>query len=207
MFSGTKLPNYTVPLYPMLALALGWQMSKSAVSELKWPGLAGAVFLLTFPVAFYFLSLEIPELKSIQSYWWVFVIGALMALIGLVYWWARNYLMNWALMTFGFVLFGFLMMVFLFPKLDEQNPVHQSQTIWKDASSVYFFKEFNPAFPFAMKKVIPDLSDQVAIPSGSLIFTTSKNLSSLDSLNFEYQEVFRQKDLFERTETVILQVD
>lgn len=207
MISGTKLPNYTAPLYPMLALALGWQMSKGGIGALRWAGLAGSLFLLIFPLVFYYLSAEIPELVALQTYWVVFVISAMIALTGLVYWVVRYYLMNWILMTLGFAMFGFFLLSILFPKLDEQNPVQQSQAIWKDASSVYFFRQFNPAFPFAMKKVISALPNQASIPSGTLILTTSKNLPTLDSLDLGYREVFRKRDMFERTETVILRVD
>lgn len=207
MFSGTKLPNYTAPLYPMLALVLGWQMAKGGIGDLRSPGLVGSVFLLIFPLIFYVVSPEIPELKPLQAYWVVFVISALIALTGIVYWGMRYYLMNWILMTLGFVVFGFFMLSTLFPKLDAQNPVSQSHAIWKNADSVYFFKQFNPAFPFAMNKVIPALPVGKSIPLGALILTTPKNLPAFDSLGIGFQEVFREKDLFEQTETLILRVD
>jgi 4-amino-4-deoxy-L-arabinose transferase-like glycosyltransferase len=207
MFSGTKLPNYPAPLYPMLALALGWQMSKGGIRDLRWPGLVGSVFLLIFPGIFHSVSPQIPELKSLQAYWVVFVISALIALTGIVYWVMRYYLMNWILMTLGFAVFGFFMLTTLFPKLDAQNPVSQSRAIWERSASVYFFRQFNPAFPFAMNKVIPALPVGESIPSGALILTTSRNLPTLDSLDLGYREVVRKRDLFERTETVILRVD
>lgn len=206
MISGTKLPNYIAPVYPMVALSLGWQMSKLSYRGFRWPSLIGSLFLMGFPAVFYVGSAQVPELSSIRLYWVVFMISGLIGLMGLVFWIKRIYLMNWILTVLGFWLFGFLVSSVLFPAIDNQNPVLQSEIIWKNAKSVYQYKPMNPAYPFALKRVIPSVTSIPHPSPESLIITSSRQFNSLDSLGITADIVFRSKDLFESTETVILKV-
>lgn len=198
--ASTKLPHYIAPAFPFLAILIGSQFhSKPGNLAFKLIILVGSLVLLALPLAIFLTkNLQLTYFENTLSLAW----GIVPAGIGLVaVFLAFQKLKAAAFYTLGL---GFLGMAFglmgnLLPTLDAQNPVIRSKVYWKDEAKLSYWKKMNPAFPFQTKKIIPPW-DEAAGMEG-LIITDEK---VVDSFPHPYDVVFRGKDLFEGTETVLI---
>ena len=157
--SSTKLPNYTVPSYPVLAVILGHYLAKIGDEWLNNPwNKAGLVAYLVFLILFPFgirLGLgadkDLREIVHLSHYFWpVFATG----LVGLVYV-ARKSLRKVILLIMG----GWAITIVLFfhviyPQADHINPVRQTLPTMDTSAKIIGFKKFNPAFVFALKREV-----------------------------------------------------
>lgn len=207
MFSGTKLPNYTAPIYPLFALIIGWYFGVEQAQRFKWPSYFSSLLILILPVALY-LSFKRIEVKEIDTISVLFSIPAFIGLLALVSAISRKWELAWITSSLGFVSFTLIFLLQVFPSMDRKNPVLNSEIIWRENTGVFHFGSFNPAFIFKMNRPIPAVETHISqLKRGDLILTNKKSLPDFKELEVESTQVFEGVDLFENSETIILRIE
>lgn len=208
MLSGTKLPNYTAPSYPFLAILIGWLLrEESSWRKVKWPGFVGLIFLFALPAGIYYglkAESEYADSAFVGAY---FLIGSVIGLVSLVFWFRGKWGLHWATLCMGFVSVSLTFLFLAFPVLDRRNPVVASGVAGFKELDFYHFKEFNPSFAFVVQKEIKDLRTQDSGEvSDGVVILRKKNLDEFSELGFSYEVIFEGRDLFESPTTVLLRL-
>lgn len=206
MVSGTKLPNYTAPIYPFLALLVGWYFANLSPRKFKAPSIFACLLIFTIPLFLFLPQLKgaLPEVNEL-SLW--FFIPSILGCIGLFLIIGKKYEKGWLLACLGFIFFTGLLFYDALSNMDAKNPVSQSKNLWVNNNQLYYFRAFNPAFVFNSKQRIPSIEDPMYAPkAGDLILTNNKNLNELEATGIKASKIFEGADLFEGTVTVILRV-
>ncbi|AWW30587.1 glycosyltransferase family 39 protein [Echinicola strongylocentroti] len=211
MLAGTKLPNYTVPAYPFLAIIIGNYLNDMTIKK-QWkpllvPAVLIAMLLIALPFGIYFGLSADRSLTVSWSMLWLFFIPTMAVPLMIMALYKKR------AEAFVFYYGGSFMLVALiffwlaFPKIDRQNPVLAAKTYALSANNWYYFKIYNPAFSFYLRQPLENIQE-VGTPkhaSGYLI-TRKTHLKELEMLGIRYKKVFEGKDLFESPTTVILQL-
>ncbi|ERM81760.1 hypothetical protein P872_19085 [Rhodonellum psychrophilum GCM71 = DSM 17998] len=201
--SSTKLPNYAAPVYPFLAVIFAYTLDVRGINS--WTryfsfGLAAIVPIAAFGLTFTKLPI-LPELEGIEKYSFFLISPVGLAIISLVaISFKKNFTSLFAL-CLSFLALNFIVFHFYIPAINEHNPVRVSRDIWA-GKKLYYWGEFNPAFPFATQQIL--LEWEVESGNQDLIVTTDRALKQ-NPLPVPYQVLFQSKDLFEKTETMIIQ--
>ena len=208
MISGTKLPNYTAPVYPFMAIIIGWLLKDvDSWERVKWPGIGGLLLLLTLPFLVY-LGLTNEKEYVEQAYvGWYFLLGSFIGLVSLFFYFRGEWKEYWLTVCLGFVSNSLIFLFLAFPVLDKQNPVLASQVSTYRELDFYHFKAFNPSYVFAVQKEIKSLehigSSQVA---GGIVILRKNNLKEFEELGYPYEVIFEGRDLFENPITVLVKI-
>jgi len=200
--SGTKLPNYTAPVFPFLAVIFAFTLDAQEIhSRIKFVAfcLAALVPMATIGIAFGMVPI-MPELEGIEKFAPYMVIPAFLALSSLVFLIFKRFYASLITLCFAYLALNFLLVHFYLPAINSHNPVRLSEDIWT-GKKLHFWGEFNPAFPFSSQQVIGEWEGQNGIQD--LIITTDRALSNKPFPD-PYQVLFRSKDLFEKTNTLII---
>ncbi|WP_339900790.1 glycosyltransferase family 39 protein [uncultured Cyclobacterium sp.] len=206
MVSGTKLPNYTAPVYPFLALMVGWYFANLSPGKFKAPSIFACLLIFIIPLTLFLPQLKhvIPEINGL-SIW--FFIPSILGCIGLFLCLYKKYEKSWLLGCLGYICFTGLLFYDALPNIDTKNPVFQSNNLWVNNNQLYYFRAFNPAFVFNSKQRILSIEDPKYAPkAGDLIITNNKNLNELEEIGIKASKVFEGEDLFEGSVTVIMRV-
>ncbi|WP_057939876.1 ArnT family glycosyltransferase [Algoriphagus resistens] len=205
MLSGTKLPNYTAPVYPFLAIIIGWLLRQSTEwSRIKWPGLLALILLFLLPIGVYF-GLTSEKDYAVYSYIsYYFAPGSVVALVSGFYWFRRRWMLHWCILCIGFILVSLSFLYLAFPELDRRTPVIASNVKGFKDSEFYYFRQFNPSFAFALKKEIKDLENLPTTSTEGIVILRKSNLDEFEKLGFYYETIFEGRDLFETPTTVLL---
>ncbi len=208
--SSTKLPNYTVPSYPFLAILLGNYLTNTDFSQknLKpfFAIMTGFGILL---VAGLYVGLNFdPILKNIRTQTLLFL--TLPIGFGLAWYFYKKHELAKAFYTTGATAIVTMLVFFtsIFPAMDRQNPVSKSLTIIQN-KPVAYWGQFSPAYSFYLRKPIPEImADQIGNffdenPNGILISTTKKLKDIILPDNLEI--VFMAKEIFEAPTVVLIQ--
>jgi 4-amino-4-deoxy-L-arabinose transferase-like glycosyltransferase len=205
--SQTKLPNYTVPSYPFLAIVLANYFSNNFTTykqiRINFPVLLLLGILI--PIAG-FLGMRYDSLLAplnMQALWFLvlplgFVIAFLLRKK------VESFLLAIGITT---ILASLLFFGIVFPAFDKENPVIKSLHLL-EGKEVASFEKFNSSYSFYLKREIKKIelnefeSFFQAYPDGRIISTTKK-LKQIE-LPSEYEIVFSSKDLFEAPTTVII---
>lgn len=211
--SATKLPNYTVPAYPFLAILLACFLYQNDFTALKKYRIGWnlAIWCVLTLVLNYFVqtnaSLFVPHTTWTVFVFFLFTIGAIIA--GWAYWRTWNRTMFYAL-SVSAMLTTLSAFYWLLPTIFYHNSIEQSLEYLPSRSSVAHFRRMHPAFPFYIQKPIPKLETQAEIvqffeqyPDGRLL-TFEKYLPDLEVFAPNLDTLWMQEDLFENTKTVIL---
>lgn len=210
-FSRTFLPGYVAPAFPFFALLLGYYWDAFVRSGKTGVGVVGAAyFAILAAVALCIglwkgIELE-PALATLKNIWvcaLILVAGSTAALILLYRGLRQHAFVSYALASISFVAVFF---VYMFPRIDALNPVNQSLPLVQH-NPVAYYRAVNPAFVFALQRPIPKLENPEELTvflsqPDHRVITTQKSLKQIDTLS--YTILFRQKDLFERSTTVII---
>ncbi|UCS94278.1 glycosyltransferase family 39 protein [Echinicola marina] len=211
MLAGTKLPNYTLPSYPFLALIIGnylYQvLQKGQIKSMLVPGTLLSLLILTLPFGIYFglsteAGLEVPNIMP-----WLFMISYLtIPIIVLAYRKSNISSMIYA-MAASFMLVSLVFFWLAFPIIDRQSPIGKAPIAEIKTENLYYFNNYNPAFLFYVQKPLVDLRslDDPNAASGYLI-TRLQYLPELDQLGLNYELVYSKKDLFESPTSIILKL-
>jgi len=212
--SSTKLPNYTVPAYPLFAIMLGGAINRIITKRSRNMGntIGMSIYTLLAVAIPIVLFLFLKEDKyfshlSTQSWWFLFisagaVAGLFMYLTGRISQGLITIAVSWMITT----------MVFfhhVFPQFDRENPVAKSLPYLDQDQEIRGYKLFNASFVFYLKKHIPrlttkeDLNDFVKENPGGQIITRTRYEDDYSQVN-GLEEVTRHKDIFEIPTTIIL---
>lgn len=217
-FSRTILPSYPAPALPFLAIVLGAFLDKLVCQHHFSPvkikialgvqALLGAIIGIGGYVA---LSLE-KELNDLLPVLWIFLPLPIGSLVG---WYAyrqhkmQNLIYAWAA---SWTMVGILFFAVANPALDQKNPVAKSLPLLQSTyagRTVVAYHLFNPAFVFNLKRVVEVIDSPAALQARLeggekiVVLTRADYLHELPATS-PLKVVFRQRDLFERSETVLL---
>lgn len=203
MFSKTKLPNYTAPIYPFLAIMLA--LNYEAIFQSKWLNISliiSAFVPITLGFFIKLLGPKIPELAIYSDLWMVVLPSASVALLSILFLIGSKKSTGFVLVCFSYIALSLGLLGFGFPLVDAQNPIKSALRVLPAGAEIYYWHEFNPAFPFNIQLMILPWEEKY-FSENSLVLTTSRALID-QPFPCAYEVVFRAKDLFETTETVIL---
>ena len=212
-FSQTKLPNYTAPAYPFIAILIafflsGLDASKITMSKLKWTYTCYTILAFAIPAAVYFgLSADI-NVQDTARVWAYFIPLPLGAVLG--WYFIKKGEINWfiGLTAFSFMLSNFLFFARAYPRVYANNPVAGSIEMLKHNPKLVYYKMMNPAYVFNLQRIIPliNTTDSLALymqenPDAAVISRSqfADEITIIEGM----VSVFEDKDIFESPTTVI----
>lgn len=210
--SATKLPNYTVPAYPFLALLLAHFLQQHfAALKIYQIGWNLAIWLLLVLALNFILqtnaSTFLPQFTWTVAVFLFLLVGALVALWA--YWRSKHNILFYSLVISAFFT-TLSALYFLLPALFHAHSIEQSLQHIPNPKAVAHFKRMHPAFPFYVAQPIQEVKTATDItvffeqhPNGRLL-TFQKYLPELSSLAPNLDTLLIVKDLFENTTTVVL---
>ncbi|GGZ21979.1 dolichyl-phosphate-mannose--protein mannosyltransferase [Echinicola pacifica] len=211
MFAGTKLPNYTVPAYPFLAILVGCYLGRLKKHQLRkamfWPSLIYVILLIILPFTIYYGLKSDPSL-TIKPALFIAFASPWMVLPLIYYSYKQRQLGRLAAsMGGGFIVVTLVFFWYGFPMLDQQNPVLAAKLAEVKSGEVFYYKIFNPGFSFYLQRPIEDLMKVPDPPrADGFLITRKRFLSELDHLGLHYEIIHEGKDLFEPPITVVLKL-
>jgi 4-amino-4-deoxy-L-arabinose transferase-like glycosyltransferase len=210
--SRTFLPGYIGPCLPFAAILIGFYLdqwiSRNQINYSHWISFSfGAALSLAIPIAGYFaLKLELgnDEMASYSFLLFPLLIGAIISFSFLI----RKQIEKSIYTTaYTYILSSVLLFYFILPALLSENPISKLSGYLKGSSEFAIYNSSNSAWIFNTEKALPVLENENDLklfldrhPDG-VVFTKASHLGSLDSTCFS---VYRKKDLFERSVTVVL---
>lgn len=200
--SSTKLPNYAAPVYPFLAVIFAYSLNIQGNNS--WTRYVSFGLVAMVPIAAFGFTHgglpTLPELEGTENYSPYLMLPAGLAIISLVSLSFKRFFASLFVLCFALLALNFLVFHFYLPSIDSHNPVRVSRDIWM-GKKLYYWGEFNPAFPFASQQVLPEW--ELRNGNQDLIITTDRALNQYP-LPVPYRVLFQSKDLFEKTETMII---
>ncbi|MCF8453856.1 MAG: glycosyltransferase family 39 protein [Pedobacter sp.] len=212
-FSQTKLPNYTAPAYPFIAILLGFLLSELegmnlSLKKVKWAFGFYTIIAFALPAAVYFGLKADKNVQDAAGVWIWFIPIPVGALIGW-YFIRKNELSKFILsMALSFMLSNFLFFAKAYPGVYGINPVAGSLELLKNKPDLVYYKMMNSAYIFNMQRLVPAIQSQ-----DSLSVYLKKHPDALVISRKQFEEeiqsagnmvpVFEQKDTFENPITVI----
>ncbi|EDP73217.1 glycosyl transferase, family 39, partial [Hydrogenivirga sp. 128-5-R1-1] len=199
--SSTKLPNYTVPSYPPLAVLIGYYLINSKYSKSQTYSLLAFILItILLAVGTYFGLKNEPAVSDLAYTGLSFLFLTAVGILALIF--VKNTKrMIFTLFTGSFI-FNLLFFYVLFPPIDKKNPVMQSLKLI-NKNKVVYYKNFNPAFAFYIKTPIKKVKNIENLPVKTYIITRKKYLKELKHYK-NLKILFIQKDLFEKKYTAVL---
>lgn len=216
--SSTKLPNYTVPSYPLLAVLVGVYVSQLKQGWFKSLGnriglILYSILLIGFPLGIYFgisADKNISHLTNLSYYFIPLVIAGLLILYyGFV---KKNIEMVLRTNIAAWIVVTLLFFHLIFPQVDAENPVRKLTPELDQTAHIISYKRINPAFVFELERVVKRYDSVTKIQAemlkydkGYIISRTSyrEELEELPGVLFKSQA----RDLFENPTTLIMQWD
>ncbi len=218
-FSRTILPSYPEPAVPFFALLLGYFfdyifLNPHRVTRMKlWiNALVFFVLMAALPLVVQVALQKEPSLAHLANrvypYFFILSVGGAVGFYLIL-----KQRIDRALYVYAAASIVFLVSFFylIFPQIDKQNPVQKGLPVLTESIPVVAYRDFNPAFVFALQSRIPvlvstDDSNMFAKKTKAFyILTQTRHLKDLEQLPTTI--LFQGKDLFENRTTVILKVD
>lgn len=210
-FSSTKLPSYTAPMFPFAAVIIGNYLSKIEGVKSKWLWVSTIVFgvvAIGFFVGSKIGIADAKEIRHLTYLQWYFLPLPVAGLIALVLLYLDKKKEAIVTMGAGFLILHQLFFYFVFPEINNQNPVVKTQHLVEGENDLIGYHRVNSGYIHALNRTIPivynneDLLDYLRGKDEAIIFTRSNFLDSIPKISF--QEIAREPDLFDGTTTVIL---
>lgn len=206
-FSRTMLPTYPEPAFSFVAILLGVYLSKEA-DRSKGRMISSIVYLiisLAMPVAAYMVMSQdavVSDLAWLSVFFGVLPAGAVAGLICEIRFKRIRAMQIYASSVIVFLLFFFYV---IFPEIDSRNPVVNSINMLQDPTKVVYYKDFNPAYVFALRYPISPMGAVNSYQSSNKfhVITVKDYLPELEAAGFK--KVFEGRDLFESNTTVIME--
>ncbi len=211
--SGTKLPNYTMPCYPFLALVLAvafWEFYRGKDKGIHNTIAVGLIGLLAIglPIAGKLVLLQEKELSDVSdiAYWLIPTSTA--TLVGLVFYF-KGYLQKaFITIALGWVIITPILFLGIYPRLTSRNPVEQAKSILKQNDTVKVYKSFDAAFPINFQRTFTIIHKEAEIeeyfekhPQGFLM-TNTREVDVLEN-RMDIVKIMEVKALFESHTTRI----
>ncbi len=208
-FSRTKLPNYTVPSYPFLAIIIALYLQQINLKKINlsvgiWVLLVLGIIIV--PGIFTALKLD-PALASVNYIAFYFLPLPLLFIAGFSFFKKKKEEASLLLIAAGGVATALIFFVFAFPAIDAQNPVAKSLNL-VEGKEVRYFEKYNPSYSFYLQKEIPaiseaDLQSFFATNPDGVVISTQKNIEKI-SLPENLNVSFSARDIFETPTTVLI---
>ncbi len=208
-FSQTKLPNYTVPAYPFLAILLAGYLAEAGAGHARLK--VGMIILLILgivivPGIFAGLKLD-PALAGVNYLAWYFL--PLPAGLILSYrLWTKKEITSTIMSVAGSgVVTALIFFCLAFPVIDRQNPVAKSIDLVQ-GKEIRYYEKFNPAYSFILQEKIPAIVPEEfqaffdLFPEG-VIISTQKHIDKI-SLPDNLEVSLSSRDIFESPTTVLI---
>ena len=209
--SGTKLPNYPMPAYPMMAVSVAWILTRNQ----KDAGIhywLSAFLGLGLSVAAYLLLSADPIMAHLRWHGLVFLPIFIFGFVAILQKRKFNLKKARLILAGGWILMSFLLFAGSFPAVAKLNPATKAfGALNLSEAELVHFRGFNPAFSFSYKKEIPEYWDKWRLwqdaKSSQFDYVLSfkkheEELSDLKNLEL----VFESPDVFEYTTTQIWRV-
>jgi len=208
--SQTKLPNYTMPAYPFLALLLArhWVGQPATQFKEKAQWIVYTVIMLLLPIAVYVAVAIEPAIQSLSAVALLFlllpigaVVGGMLNKHGLV-WGSR------LAVAMSFWVTILLFNLFAFPIIYSRNPVQQALAATGNMQQYVAFRSYNPGFNFYLPAAIPVLQDSITLAKylqqhpDAFVLTRREDLPAMGKQPLTI--VSEGKDIFELPVTVVL---
>jgi 4-amino-4-deoxy-L-arabinose transferase-like glycosyltransferase len=216
-FSSTKLPNYTVPAYPFVALLIGRYLDilqdnfrkfrKSLLSSL-WVYLLIAAIL---PVGLYFGLKFDPAISDYKDLSWYFMIIPFGAMIALILTYRSRYKGMLLSLSLSWIISTLLFFYIIFPKIDQVNPIARLLPELNPDKPFAAYYIYNPAFSFYLKKPIPtfmsddELRDYVINTGEGYILSRKSKEDEFQHID-NIHKIGEAKDIFEIPTTVVYEI-
>ncbi|MGK7393665.1 MAG: ArnT family glycosyltransferase [Candidatus Cyclobacteriaceae bacterium M3_2C_046] len=212
--SSTKLPNYTVPAYPFLAILIGYYMYKLTNYSIKRTRLKLTFTIyffitLAFPLGIYFLIKNDKTLDHLTGLSYYFIILPVAAAVGLILIHQSRVRSANYLVAGSFILINFLFFQVMFPKVDRQNPVTQSLPLLKTDQPIIAYRVFNPAYLFYLREKIhvfktpEEIMNFMEQEEQIFVISRKRHLEDLQQIK-DLELIFSHQDLFEPPTTIIM---
>lgn len=212
--SGTKLPNYTMPSHPFVAILIAYYL-KEVISlkkekTYKWSLIALLIISVLLPIGgFVALTLE-KQLVGVRWLSLFLIIATFGAVIGFYFYEKRaDVVKSISCIGISWVILGMVFFSILYPILVRQNPVSMAMDAIPKKTPMLAYESFDSAFPFNFQKIIPQTTslDSVSLflkkyPKGVVISNSGNRNKLLQLKNIEV--VVNQKSLFEMHYTLII---
>lgn len=212
--SSTKLPNYTMPCYPFLAILLGNYFDKKMDKiDQGWNRLSMILLLLLtliLPIAAV-IGLQMDSyLREISYLGYGLIPTAAVSLLATIFLFFKNR-KNWFYtIGFGWMLMALILFGYIYPQLNEINPVTQTSKLLGKDKEFFVYQRMDPAFPFNYQRTFPvvndvdEIEEYAAKHPNAYLMTNIRNSSALDSLG-NWKLILKKKSLFEYHFTRIYQ--
>jgi hypothetical protein len=167
---------------------------------------------LGIPVSAYIVIQQEQSLKDLSFISWIFFLLPVGMLVAWHFFRKGNTLAYVHSLAGTWILVGLLFFYWAYPLIDRKNPVVESLSVIQPLTSTHRligYKIFNPAFVFSLQQTVPLIQSkeelQVLAATGERIVIVTRlgylgDFSSWPGMKI----VYRKKDLFETSETVIL---
>ena len=212
--SSTKLPNYTVPSYPFMAIVLSVYLA-SHFRYAKWTHFLWGLYLLIaigLPVGTYVGLAQEESLASYRYLGWGLCLIPLLGFLGYYFFIKRSYQASLGSISLSWILTIFLFFFVLFPPIDKENPVNKQLHLFEGTEPIAQYKRMNRAFMFYLGEEVPSILNEIELKQywekhpEALIISRKRYLKDFEG-EISYKILFQQKDLFEKYTTVILSLD
>lgn len=218
-FSRTKLPNYTVPAYPFLAVVTAWFISNlldsfsAKKNRVVIPLIFYCLLIIALPFLLYLGLKNEPVLSSLKNLSWYFSILPLGGIISLFFVKNNHFKAMIATLAGSWAITALLFFYVIYPQVDKKNPVARILPMMDRNLSVASYKIYNPAFSFYIRKTFTPIESKNAletyIKDGNQGYIITRKAFS-DEINDikKLKKIAEAKDIFEiPTTTVFLIVD
>ena len=215
-FSQTKLPNYTAPAYPFMAIMIGYYLDRLMNADgadnrgVRYSYIFYTIVAIAIPMGVYF-GLRADKSMFSYSYLWV-CFGALP--IGAVSGWYFIIRRNWKAMIkvtlASFILTNIVFFVKAYPEFYQRNPVNSSFHLLENRPHMIYYGIINPAYIFNLQRVIPsansieELKKYLQEHPGAAVISRKSYQEEIESQT-GLKPVFEQKDTFENPTTIIFE--
>ena len=215
-FSKTKLPNYTIPTYPFVAILTGnflARLHESLKRDRKMSVLTMIVYFLIMAllpfIIYYALQMD-PVLSNLDHLAVYFILLPMGGLLGLIFTLKGNFKGMMLSLSLSWVVVILLFFYIVYPQVDQKNPVARTIEIIDKNRPVAAYKIYNPSFSFYIPKPFTRLQTkaevQEYIKNNQGYIITRKSLA--DEINDlpGLRKIGEAKDIFEIPTTVIYQI-
>lgn len=213
--SSTKLPNYTVPSYPLLAVLLGYYLSQVGTPWLKnrWNQLGLLLYsllLIGFPVGIYFGLKADPALSHLSYLGYYFILLSAVGLFNLYQGLIKRKLQGIIFWNIGgWITMTLLFFYSLYPQIDAENPVRKLLPKMDREAKIIAYNRLNPAFVIALEREVPkfaspeEIEEMVNTYRSGYVISRTDYLEELEKIpQLEY--FGEARDLFETPTTLVM---
>ena len=212
-FSSTKLPNYTLPAIPFMAVISALYLdTKDAFNKPRnWTYVF--VFLMLFstalPLIGYFALAQEESLSELKPLAFYLCVLTFVSIVAFTLHLKKNTFKAIQITAMGWILMYLILFGHIYPQLTAYSPVEMSKPLLHNQEDVIVFSRMDAAFPVNYQRVYQVVKDYEELkqwvknhPKG-LILTNTRDRGHLKDLEEQYLLIFEQKALFENHRTRI----